>query len=47
MITGLILWSARSLLLVLVGTLALVGGGLYAVWPRPRSMRSPTSRTRR
>ncbi len=31
MIAGLIRWSARNLLLVLVGTLALVGGGLYAV----------------
>jgi len=31
MIAGLIRWSARSLLLVLVGTFALVGGGLYAV----------------
>jgi Cu(I)/Ag(I) efflux system membrane protein CusA/SilA len=31
MIAGLIRWSARNLLLVLVGTLAVVGGGLYAV----------------
>jgi Cu(I)/Ag(I) efflux system membrane protein CusA/SilA len=31
MIAGLIRWSARNMLLVLVGTLALVGGGLYAV----------------
>jgi Cu(I)/Ag(I) efflux system membrane protein CusA/SilA len=30
-IPGLIRWSARNLLLILVGTLALVGGGLYAV----------------
>jgi len=31
MIGGLIRWSARNLLLILVGCLALVGGGLYAV----------------
>ncbi|MBS0546188.1 MAG: efflux RND transporter permease subunit [Proteobacteria bacterium] len=31
MIPGLIRWSARNLLLILVGTIALVGGGLYAV----------------
>ncbi|MDP2330817.1 MAG: CusA/CzcA family heavy metal efflux RND transporter, partial [Reyranella sp.] len=31
MIAGLIRWSARNLLLILVGTLALTGGGLYAV----------------
>jgi Cu(I)/Ag(I) efflux system membrane protein CusA/SilA len=31
MIAGLIRWSARNLLLVLVATLAVVGGGLYAV----------------
>ena len=31
MIAGLIRWSARNLLLVLVATLGLVGGGLYAV----------------
>ena len=31
MIAGLIRWSARNLLLILVGTLALAGGGLYAV----------------
>jgi Cu(I)/Ag(I) efflux system membrane protein CusA/SilA len=31
MIASLIRWSARNLLLVLVGTLAVVGGGLYAV----------------
>jgi Cu(I)/Ag(I) efflux system membrane protein CusA/SilA len=30
-IAGLIRWSARNLLLILVGTLALTGGGLYAV----------------
>jgi Cu(I)/Ag(I) efflux system membrane protein CusA/SilA len=31
MIAGLIRWSARNLLLVFVATLALMGGGLYAV----------------
>jgi Cu(I)/Ag(I) efflux system membrane protein CusA/SilA len=31
MIAGLIRWSARNLLLIFVGTLALTGGGLYAV----------------
>ncbi len=31
MIAGLIRWSVRNLLLVFVGTLALTGGGLYAV----------------
>jgi Cu(I)/Ag(I) efflux system membrane protein CusA/SilA len=31
MIPGLIRWSARNLLLVFVGTLALTGGGLYAI----------------
>jgi copper/silver efflux system protein len=30
-IAGLIRWSARNLLLILVGTIAVVGGGLYAV----------------
>jgi Cu(I)/Ag(I) efflux system membrane protein CusA/SilA len=30
-IAGLIRWSARNLLLILVGTLALTGGGLYAI----------------
>jgi Cu(I)/Ag(I) efflux system membrane protein CusA/SilA len=30
-IPGLIRWSARNLLLILVGTIAMVGGGLYAV----------------
>jgi hypothetical protein len=44
MIAGLIRWSARNLLLVLVGTLAVVGGGLYAVG---HISRCPTSRTRR
>jgi copper/silver efflux system protein len=31
MIAGLIRWSVRNLLLIFVGTLALTGGGLYAV----------------
>ena len=31
MIAGLIRWSARSLLLVFIVTLGLIGGGLYAV----------------
>ncbi|SKA28508.1 Cu(I)/Ag(I) efflux system membrane protein CusA/SilA [Enhydrobacter aerosaccus] len=31
MIAGLIRWSARSLLLVFIATLGLIGGGLYAV----------------
>jgi len=47
MIAGLIRWSARNLLLVLVATLAVVGGGLYCGRPYFRSTRSPTSRTRR
>ena len=31
MIAGLIRWSARNLLLIVVAALALAGGGLYAV----------------
>jgi Cu(I)/Ag(I) efflux system membrane protein CusA/SilA len=31
MIAGIIRWSARNLLLILIATAAIIGGGLFAV----------------
>ena len=47
MIAGVIRWSARNLLLVLIATALIVGGGLYRGRQDCRSTPSPTSPTPR